>query len=296
MNLQHLEYFIALAKTEHMTRTAQELNTSQPNLSYMISELEKELGVPLFKKTGRNIRLTRYGKIFYDAAEQSLSALKEGNHRIQAEIDPNKGLIHLGFIYTMGIEKAPALLKQFMLDYPDVHFDFEQNNSKHLLQLLMDEKLDLAFVSKVDHFDAIRFEPLTTENLVLVVPEQHPLATSDQVSLEESLRYDYVYYNQSSGLRPYLDQTFDNLGLKPTIKLELESDLSILGFVSQNFGIAIMPDIPSINSFPVKKITILNPLSKRIIYLALRQKDYISPLTEKFKQYSLTFFEEDKKN
>ena len=290
MNLQHLEYFIALAKTEHMTRTAQELNTSQPNLSYMISELEKEIGVPLFKKIGRNIRLTRYGKIFYNATEQSLSALEEGKQRIQAEIDPNQGIIHLGFIYTMGIEKAPALLKQFMLDYPNVHFDFEQNNSKHLLQLLVEEKLDLAFVSKVDGFTNIHFEPLTTEKLVLVVPNHHPLASYDKIRLEESLSYDYVYYNHSSGLRPYLDQTFDNLGLNPTIKLELENDLSILGFVAQNFGIAIMPDIPSIDSFPVKKINILNPLSKRIIYLALRQKDYISPLTQKFQQYSLTFF------
>ncbi|WP_394405087.1 LysR family transcriptional regulator [Streptococcus sp. 20-1249] len=294
MNLQHLEYFIALAKTEHMTRTAQELNTSQPNLSYMISELEKELGVPLFKKTGRNIRLTRYGKIFYDAAAQSLNALEEGSHRILAEIDPNRGNIHLGFIYTMGIEKSPTLLKQFLADYPEVHFDFEQNNSKHLLELLKDEKLDLAFVSKVEEFDSIHFEPLTTENLVLVVPEQHPLAAFDQVSLEESLSYDYVYYNQSSGLRPYLDQTFANLDLQPKIKLELESDLSILGFVAQDFGIAIMPDIPSIASFPVKKLKIRNPLSQRIIYLAIRQKDYISPLTQKFCDYCLAFFEQTK--
>lgn len=291
MNIQHLEYFVALAKSEHMTHTAQALNTSQPNLSYVISELEKELGVPLFKKNGRNIRLTKYGTIFFEATQQSLKALEEGYQRIQSENDPHHGTLSVGFIYTFGASKAPTLLQEFRQDYPHVQFDLEQNNSQNLLEKLSQEALDMAIVSKVDGFEHLEFQPLTYENLVLVVPNNHPFAAREEVSLTETLSENYVYYNKHSGLRPTLDKSFADLHLNPTISIELEDDQSILGFVAQNFGIAIMPDIPSIDAYAVTKVRIKEQLSHRIIYLATRNEAYTRPIQKLFYDFCRYFFE-----
>lgn len=73
MNIRHLRFFVELAKTEHMAKAAEKLGISQPSLSYAISSIEEELGVPLFEKEGRNIRLTNYGKIYLEYVKSGLS-------------------------------------------------------------------------------------------------------------------------------------------------------------------------------------------------------------------------------
>ncbi|HEL2057409.1 TPA: LysR family transcriptional regulator [Streptococcus suis] len=294
MNLQHLEFFIALAESEHMTQTAKKLNTSQPNLSYMISELERELGAPLFKKSGRNIKLTKYGRIYYEAACQSFKSLEQASQLIKADINPNQGKIALGFIYAFGASRAPKLIQTFQSHYPNVQFHLEQNNSKRLLERLEREDLDLAIVSKVEGFQQLDFQPLTTEKLVIIVPENHKLAHQEQVCLVDTMNDPYVYFNHNSGLRPFLDLVFDQLGIYPKTVLELEDDQSIFGFVAEGFGIAIVPDIPSISSFPVKKLAIQDQIADRYLYLAKRKEDFQSPIQEIFTDFCINFF--DKKS
>ena len=286
MNMQHLEYFVALAESEHMTKTAKELNTSQPNLSYVIAELERELGLPLFKKDGRNIKLTRYGRIFYTSAKESIRTINQAYTALQAEVHPNQGKLAIGFIYTFGSNIGPKLISQFLQEYPQVQFQLEQNNSHNLLHALSREELDCAIVSKIDHFSQIQFEPLMVEEQVIIVPEDHPLAKYDSISLADTIAYDYVYYNEHSGLRPYLDQSFKKLGLQPRIKIELEDDQSVLGFVAHHFGIAIIPNIISIDAYRVKKIKITDALDKRIIYIAYNKSDYYSPIQTAFKKFA----------
>ena len=84
MNLSQLQYFRTLAKEEHYTRAAQILSITQPSLSHAIAQLEQELGTRLFEKKGRNVVLTRYGKIFLPYVEESLKVLEEGVHRTKA--------------------------------------------------------------------------------------------------------------------------------------------------------------------------------------------------------------------
>lgn len=286
MNIQHLEYFVALAESEHMTKTAKELNTSQPNLSYVIAELERELGLPLFKKDGRNIKLTRYGRIFYTSAKEAIRTIDQAYAVLQAEVHPNQGKLAVGFIYTFGSDIGPNLISQFLQKYPQVHFQLEQNNSHNLLHALSREELDCAIVSKIDHFSQIQFETLMAEEQVIIVPEDHPLAKYDSISLADTIAYDYVYYNEHSGLRPYLDQSFKKLGLQPRIRIELEDDQSVLGFVAHHFGIAIIPNIISIDAYRVKKIKITDTLDERRIYIAYNKSDFYPPIQTAFKEFA----------
>ena len=294
MNIQQLNYFIALAENEHMTKTAQDLNISQPSLSYTISELEKELGVPLFKKTGRNIRLTKYGNYYYQYVRQALKLLSQAKKTISDDIHPSVGKIDFGFIYTMGAVNAPQVTKTFLEANPDVRFSFKQNNSNNLLQDLRDEILDVVFVSHVEGYEDIHFEPLLTEKIIVAAPLQHPISQKDLISLEELAEHNLVYYNHSSGLRSYLDQLFQEAHLTISSNIEVEDDQTVLGFVSRGFGLAIMPDIPTIKAFPVKTLKISNPINPRIIYLATRKNAYLSPTLKKFKAFCLSYFNSDK--
>lgn len=101
MNLRQLYYFKKLAEKEHYTIAAAELSITQPSLSHSIAELERELGVYLFEKQGRNIRLTKYGRFYLTYVEKSLAELEKGEKLLHELTSPSHGNIDLGFIYTM---------------------------------------------------------------------------------------------------------------------------------------------------------------------------------------------------
>ncbi|MGC6768247.1 LysR family transcriptional regulator [Enterococcus sp. LJL51] len=287
MNLRHLEYFIALAESEHMRLTAEQLNTSQPNISHAISMLEEELGAKLFEKKGRNIYLTRYGKLFYQHAVSGLQQLYTGKRLIQEMVDPQTGHIQLGFIYTMGSILAPQLTKDFLSieENHKIQFNFSQGNSLDILELLKIDEIDIAICSKVAEDPSIQFNRLVQQEIVVVVPNKHPLADKDEVSLKVLTQEAFIYYNKQSGIRPYIDEVLAAQQIKPKIVFEAEEDHSILGFVGCDYGIAIMPDIPSISAYPVKKLQISDTLLPRYIYLATKKDRKMTPAVQRFYDY-----------
>jgi len=288
VNLRQLEFFVTLAQTEHMTQAAKESNTSQPNISHAMTMLEQEIGVTLFEKKGRNIQLTRHGRIFYEYVSPALAEIEKGQRKLQEMVDPDSGEIQFGFIFTMGANLAPKLTQSFhQKGHQKINFEFQQGNSNQIIQMLLDDRIDIGICSKVSNDSELIYQILTQEEMVVVVPLAHPLAKYDSISLRETTNYPYVYYSKQSGLRPYLDQQIKSLKLELEIVCELEEDHSILGFVGQNYGIAIMPNIPSISSFPVKKLTITDDLDDRNIYLAVKKNNLEIPVLKKFYDFCL---------
>lgn len=290
MNLRQLEFFVALAKTQHMTQVAKELNTSQPNISHAITSLERELGVTLFEKKGRNLSLTRYGQAFYDQISPILEALNVAQNKIIEMVDPNLGEIKIGFIYTLGAQSIPTKVYHFkqIPENERIRFRFSQGNSHEIIELLLKNQIDLGFCSKVHVDSELQFDLFSKEELVLVVPENHPLAAYEIIDLHKANAFPYIYYHKNSGLRPFLDQVIQTLNLDLKIIYELEEDHSILGFVSAGFGIALMPEIVSISAYPVKKIKISNVLPERKIYLVSKKHPALPHVVQKFKNFCLT--------
>ena len=114
MNLNHLHYFRVLAKTEHYTQAANQLDITQPSLSHAIAALEKDLGCYLFEKQGRNIKLTKYGRIFYEYIDKGLQEVDLGERRLRELTSQENGWIDLAFIYTLGSHYVPHLLQSFL--------------------------------------------------------------------------------------------------------------------------------------------------------------------------------------
>ena len=289
MNLRQLEFFVLLAQSEHMTKAAELANTSQPNVSHAMTTLEQELGVALFEKKGRNIRLTRQGRVFYEYVQPALHKIEEGQQRIREIIDPFFGEIEFGFIYTMGSTLVPRLIQTFQQEKENerIQFLFHQGNSNKIIKMLLEDTIDIGVCSKISEDSDLFFQILTREKLVLLVPLYHPLAQKKSVKIEDTLNYPYVYYGKQSGLRPYLDRQLKELDITLTIQCELEEDHSILGFVGEGYGIALMPDIPSIASYPVKKIEIRNRLEDRNVYLAVKKHNLEVPVIRKFYDFCL---------
>ena len=259
MNLYHLRYFVTLAHMEHYTRAADLLAITQPSLSHAISSLESELGVKLFKKNGRNVTLTKYGKSFLTDAEDILQKLDSSVGNLQLA---GKGEGRIDFA---------------------LHCDKVITNE--ILKGIKEQKYDIGFCSKINDEPLIEFIPVAKQDLVVIVPPDHPLASKSEIHLEETLEYKQIIYKSGSGLRHIIDHLFDQIGAYPDVSYEIAEDHVVAGFVANGFGIAVAPDIPIIHSLNLKVLPLVSPTWQRNFYMATLKDAYHPPVVDIFKQF-----------
>ena len=287
MNLYHLRYFVTLAHLEHYTKAAQKLSITQPSLSNAISLLEEELGIRLFEKEGRNVVLTKYGKIFLNSVEKSLDILDSSVKELK-NIGIGEGKIDLGFLRALGTEFIPKVCQDFLYKNTnkDIKFNFNTaSTTSDIIEGLKNRNYDIAFCSKIEKESDIDFTPVANQKLVLIVSLDHPLAKKDSVDLRETIEYPQIIFNEKSGLRPIIDNLFKKINEKPCISYEVEEDQVIAGLVAKNFGIAIVPYMNILNFLDVKSLDIKYPSWERNFYIANLKDTYLSPAVREFKNF-----------
>lgn len=287
MNLNHLYYFVTLAHMEHYTKAADELSITQPSLSHAITSLENELDTFLFEKQGRNVVLTKYGRVFLKYVEESLGILESGIKKTRMLTSATSGFIDLAFIYTLGTHYVPQVVAQFLRQNKekDIKFSFTSATTTDIIKGLKEEKYDIAFCSKIEEEKEIEFIPIGEQELVVIVPPTHPLAEQTSIDLKETINYPQIYFSKTSGLRPIIDDLYKKIGETPNILYEVEEDGAVAGLVAENFGIAVLPNISILQSLDVKILEISNPRYTRNIYMAKVKNKYLTPVVQQFGKF-----------
>lgn len=290
MTLMQLQYFRVLAKVLHYTKASQELHISQPNLSYAIAELEKELGVNLFEKVDKKIKLSQYGEYFLTYVEQALDIMEDGVKRVRAIKGATSGEVHLGYIYSLAASLIPSVIEGFQKEEENtgISFKFKQNLQNNLLEDLKTGKIDLAFCVEEDPTTVSI--PIFEQELFLVVSKEHPLAEKEEIEIAEVADLPFVLLHQDSGLRKLVVREFEKRGFSPKVVFEAYECNATLQFVSLNFGVTIIPGVPGIEYSPVAKIKIKTPGFKRKIYLSWMNKGTLIPPVRKVRDYILENF------
>ena len=284
MNLSHLRYFVELAHTRHYTRAAEHLFITQPSLSHAIGQLESELGVPLFERSGRNTTLTRLGEEFLVCAERTLSTLDSGVESLRRSAQ-GEGLIRLGLVRPLGVDFIPDLAARFLAENPgkEIHFTFGTGGTQQLLDGLLARRYDLVFSSMPPAELGLSARPVVRQDLVLVVPPDHPLAGRGEIDLGELLDTDtpLVAFSKNSGLRDVVDGLFARAGRVPLSAYETEDDEAIAGLVAGGFGAAVVPDMELLKRLPVRALAIRTPVWERKFCLVWDDRRS-TPLLEQF--------------
>ena len=293
MNLDYLRYFIKLAEVRHYTKAAELLSVSQPSLSHAIRQLEKELGVPLFEKTGRNTVLTRFGEEFLVCCKRTLSTLDEGVASLKRSAK-GEGLIRLGFLRVLGSGYIPRLAAEFLKKNPEknIQFTFRSGRTQELVQGLLNENYDLIFSSKPIGVPGLNAVPVTRQDLVLIVPGNHPLARQHSADLAETLPYPFIGFSRDSGLRAVIDELYERLGASPEIAFETEEDQVIAGLVAQGFGIAVVPYMDLLGKLNLSILQITSSPCTRELFMVTNASVFLSPAARNFRQFVLDGKEE----
>ena len=288
MELRHLRYFVAVAEAENVLRAAtQKLHVSQPAVSRQIRDLEDELGVQLFERTGKAVNLTDAGRLFLKEARAVLERTDEAVRNVRAFAQAGETELHVGYTPALRSQIVSPALHTFQQAMPDVHVKLHDWTSEKIVTGLRDGRLQLAFVvrpSKRGAFHGLRFEELLREQVHLAVPPTHPLAQRRSVSLADAAREPFV------GLTPedfpdynaYLASIFAPVKNKPRVIEEHDSMTSVISAIEAGTGVGLAVLGSSFGSRV--KLVRLTPEPKPFSLGIAARKGRLSPATEKFRQ------------
>lgn len=285
MNLQQLYYFRKLAEVQHYTEAAKALYITQPSLSDSIASLEHELSVSLFQKKGRGVQLTKYGQEFYEYVNQALGILEHGIAAVREKSDSVTGTIDIGCIPTLLGDFLPNALDLYHEKCPQVSFNIFHEKSIPVAEGVSAGTYDIGLCSMVENKDDLVFVPITYQELVVIVRNDHPLAVHDFIELTALKGYMLSTYRDTIPIGKTIRKILKEKGMEAVYSYD--DEISIAGRINHSSKTAIVADTPFLKQFDnLKKIHLTDvPKDTRMLYLVYSKKNFITAAVEAFANF-----------
>jgi LysR family transcriptional regulator, transcription activator of glutamate synthase operon len=289
MEFLQLKYFQIVARHEHMTRAANELSIAQPSLSQTISRLEHEIGVPLFDRKGKQIRLNQYGSVFLQYVDQAFSVLNAGQQEVANLAGLEQGYISLAVTSSALLGD---LLGSFRVSHPNVRFRVQQRSPEDMLLHLESGEIDLYISTLPIEKQGIKQIILMTDEIFLIVPAGHHLAGRKSIHLNEVAREPFINLRSGNTFRDLTDSLCLQAGFKPDIAIEIDEQVSKIRLVGSGLGISFLSSFSMryIGDSTVVPVRIEEPKFQRVISLAWKEDRYQSLAAREFRQFIIEYF------
>ncbi len=246
MKLQQLRYIWEVSKHElNVSATAESLFTSQPGVSKQIRLLEDELGMQIFQRSGKHLtEITAAGQEIIQVAGLILGEV-ENIKRIAAEhCDDSRGSLSIATTHTQARYVLPPTIEKFIMDYPDVSLHMHQGTPMQISELAANRNVDFAIATEaLELFEDLIMLPCYRWNRSIIVPVNHPLADSENLSLEAIAKYPIVTYVFGFTGRSHLDNAFYEAGLTPKVVFTAVDADVIKTYVKLGLGIGIVASL-----------------------------------------------------
>lgn len=233
MELRHIRYFDALAETLNFTRAAERLHVTQSTLSHQIRQLEEEIGLTLFDRSTKKVRLTEAGEILRSHLMPALSQIDRGLQALRADGPAQTDRVRLGTTPSFNTRMVPQCVSTLLQHYPGVHVTVEELDAGRISRRLASGHLDLAVSYRPEDRPQLWFEPLYNEELRLVVSKTHPLARRRRVRMIELHQLRMVLLPRQFLTRQLLDDCFEAAGSQPLVVAELNSVAPMIELIRQ---------------------------------------------------------------
>ena len=239
MNLNYLLYFRTLAQYEHYHKASEVLHITQPSLSNAIHHLEEDLGVALFEKRGRGVRLTEQGARYLEYVNSAFHDLDLGAQSLTYEQIEGDAALNLGVVLSVVQDHLPVWIRKFQEKTGKrIFYSCRNGTSKTLVRELISENVDLIICSRVTD-PKIVFTPLIKQDLFLMVPPGHPLACRQSVDIHELNGESFIAHRRGSVMHDILTDIYRKNNIQVRIISEADEDRAILGFVKAGLGCGV---------------------------------------------------------
>ncbi|MCC5640083.1 LysR family transcriptional regulator [Nostoc sp. CHAB 5844] len=244
MELRHLRYFIMVAEELHFGRAAQRLNMAQQPLSRQIRDLEAEMGVQLFYRTKRTVRLTEAGQVFLKEASKILEQTEQAVMLAQRTSQGKAGRLAIGFTGPALNRTLPRIVRLFKAKHPQIELSLERMQTNEQVAALISGQLQVGLLHPPIQNDTLRLETVHREPLVVFLPDYHPLANvpTDTISIQALASESFILFPRRVGsvLYDQIIQLCQQAGFSPNVVQEVIPQQIIVGLVSAGIGVSLL--------------------------------------------------------
>ena len=287
MELLQLQYFLTVARLEHVTEAARSLHVTQSSLSKTIQRLEEDLGVPLFDRIGRKLRLNEFGSTFLRRAERALFELEQGKQELRDLTSPEHGILELAVTTASTL---PNILQEFRKKRPYIQFHVQMLTTQEMVKLLHRGEVDYCLSSPPIHGEDIECQIVFIDQILVAVPKEHRLADRSSVSLSELRDEWFVGVKRGYGTRDLVDSVCKTVGFVPKYVYEGDEPARLSSLVEAGIGIAFIPSTARYSREHIHYLQLEDHQLEREIALLWHKSRYISQAALEFREVVVEYF------
>lgn len=281
MELRQLEYFQMASRLKNITRAAQRLRVSQPNITVAIKKLETELGVQLFDRSQKQLTLTPEGSVFLKRIELALRNIDDAILEVNDYKQLQKGTIKIGIPPMMGAYLFPKVFSGFRQLRPNLDVLLYEEGSLTIREKLESDELDFGIIIVPESTPNLNVLKLSRNQLMVCVAKDSPLAKNYEITPKDMAESDLIMMKEGAYLREVVQGKLSALKISPHTVLESSQIVTIKGLVAHKVGIAFLLDFICENSPDIAAIPFYDPIFVDI-GLAWKREKYVSKAAQAF--------------
>jgi DNA-binding transcriptional LysR family regulator len=288
MELRQLEYFQMASRLNNITRAAERLHVSQPNITTAIQKLEHELGVQLFDRSQKQLSLTPEGQVFLNRIEIALQNIQDAVIEVNDYKQLQKGSIKIGIPPMIGSYLFPKIFFNFQRMYPKLEISIFEEGSLAIRKMLENGDLDLGIVIVTNASPTLNVLPLSSNQVLTCLPNNHALANRQTISMVELQAEPLILLKEDSYLRKIVLKEFEQLQIVPRIILSSNQIETIKGLVASGVGLSFLFDVIAQKDPAIQGIPLDNPIFVDI-GLAWKKERYLTRASRALIEYIAGF-------
>ena len=282
MNLQKYLAFVKTVEYGSFTKAAEALNYSQSGISRMISDLESECNVALLERSKNGVTLTSEGEKILPYARKLCDEFERLTGFVGEITDMRTGLIRIGVFSSVATHWVPNIINEFKNDFPGIEYELVIGDYREIEEMIINGRVDCGFLELPvkSNLETIFLEK---DELVAVLPKNHPLAGCEKFPVEELAKEPFILLERN--YKSEISVFFEENGIVPDVKYTTWDDYAIMSMVEKGLGIAILPRLILQRANYDIVIKSLDIPTYRKIGIALRSVNGVSPVVKNFLQY-----------
>jgi DNA-binding transcriptional LysR family regulator len=285
MELRRLSYFVAVVEQRSFRAAALHLHLSQPPLTRQIQLLEESLGVQLLARGPAGAEPTAAGRLFYEEARNLLALAQQASERVKLAAQGQIGRLDVGVFGSAILGAIPHIVREFRERHPQVEVVLHSLDRAEQLKAIRERRITVGFNRFFGQEPDIACEVVHTEDMNVLLPQQHALASTKAIALADLARESLILYprNPRPGFIDYLMRLFQARGLTPRAVQEVDDVLTATALVAAGLGLSLVTDSGRNLSVPGITHRPLRPPDRAVVELSLAyRKSDDSPLTKGF--------------
>lgn len=258
MNLHHLRLFAAVVDAGGFTKAAGVLNLSQPAISKSVKELESELSLSLIDRSGRTLRLTDAGKSLYARARELFGVERIAERELRELRGLKRGVLRIAASTTIATYMLPPVLGRFHLRHPGMRIRTSSANTRAVLRLLVESRVDVALVEGPVSHPRVEIVPWREDELVVIAHPDHHLLRARTVTPQTIAGEPFLVREPGSGTRVVTEQAFARHGLRLTNTMRVGGTEAMKQGVAAGLGFAIVSRAAAADQIALGRIAVLD--------------------------------------